>query len=190
MPLIWQLCYSLFIAEVTWANKYRFPSVCPVSLSYTHDTKCSVWNSQMLCCYKKNLPIEHFSVPDLGSSVSALRLYLSLQLSAALWALTLTPSSQPYLDTAAALACHFNQTPFIHFLTLTQIPLIFLYILKYQIVYSSVPQLVWTAKLSELNRHFRLATETHSPINSNTRLQFFRERLTYRLFLLIAGRGG
>lgn len=66
----------------------------------------------------KNVPIEHFTVPDLSSSVSAVRLYLSLQLSDALWALTLTPCSQPYLDTAVAPACHFHQTPFIHFPTL------------------------------------------------------------------------
>lgn len=45
-------------------------------------------------------------------------------------------------------------------------------------------------KPSELNRHFRLdLTQTHSPINSNTRVTVFRERRTYKLFLLIGDRG-
>lgn len=58
-------------------------------INTTFSVTCSQFTNVMLLL--KNLPIEHFSVPDLSSSVSALRLYLSLQLSGALWALTLTP---------------------------------------------------------------------------------------------------
>lgn len=70
---------------ITWACNHWFPSV----YIYKWGGRCSNVNvSALHKCYvvKKSLPIEHFAVPDLSSSVSALRLYLSLQLSGAHWA--------------------------------------------------------------------------------------------------------
>lgn len=93
-----------------------------VLIVYHINTTCSVpclqFTNVMLLL--KNLPIEHFSVPDLSSSVSALRLYLSLQLSGALWALTLTPCSQPYLDTAVSASLSLSPNA-IHSFSITRI---------------------------------------------------------------------
>lgn len=94
-----EICHACFTIN-TLANRLVISRYLPVH-------KCYV-------VVGNNVPNAQFSAPVLSSSVSAPWLYLSLQLSAALWALTLTPCSQPYLDTAAAPACYFNQTPFIH----------------------------------------------------------------------------
>ena len=140
LTLTWQLCSH---AAVTWAG---LPAVFPATFSHKHDTKRRVYIAYVVI--KKNLPIEHFSVPVLSSSVSALRLYLSLW--AALWALSALfghgCSAGPSL-----LNKHHSFIYNTHYETLHYVCVCF----KSLTVRSGLAQRVRAVNLRELNRHFR-----------------------------------